>query len=329
MRCAGAIAALGVALIPASAQAASASLNGPPSGATFTSPASITFAATRDESGCNIAPSAATFGLYLNFPGASSFDIFQYNISDEATISRTQPLSQPGTYQWKTSFPCVFDPTTGNTSIVVSETRTFTLLPAGSAPPIKPSNSSPPVISGTTTAGQTLTSSTGAWSGSPPISYSYQWARCTSLCSPIGGATSSSYTLTGADAGARIAVVVSAINSAGNGQVTSSQVGPVVAAGPTSSQVKAALLKALAVSGQAAKIAQLLKHGGLVIAFTAPSAGHLVISWYMVPKGAHLTKSKQPVLVATGSVTFHGAGKAKVKIALTGKAASCSRTPST
>ena len=72
-------------------------------------------------------------------------------------------------------------------------------------------------------------------------------------------------------------------------------------------------------SGQAAKIAQLLKHGGLVIAFTAPSAGHLVISWYMVPKGAHLTKSKQPVLVATGSVTFHGAGKAKVKIALTAR----------
>jgi len=182
----------------------------------------------------------------------------------------------------------------------------------------KPSNSSHPVISGTTTAGQTLTSSTGTWSGTPPISYRYQWERCTSSCSAIAGSTGSSYTLTSADVGAKIAVVVAATNSAGSSSAVSGQIGPVAAAGPTAGQVKAALAKALAVSGRAAKIAQLLKHGGCVVSFSAPSYGRLVISWYLVPKGAHLAKAKK-VLVATASVTFHHAGKAKVKITLTAK----------
>ena len=97
------------------------------------------------------------------------------------------------------------------------------------------------------------------------------------------------------------------------------KVGPITAAGPTTGQVKAALVKALAVSGRAARIAQLLKHGGFVLTFTAPSAGHLVISWYLVPKGAHLAKAKKPVLVATARVTFHNAGKTKVKVTLTSK----------
>lgn len=176
------------------------------------------------------------------------------------------------------------------------------------------------MVSGTTTVGQTLSASTGAWSGTAPISYAYNWARCTSSCSTIAGATSSSYTLTGADTGAKIAVLVTATNSAGSGQASSSQVGPVVAAGPTTGQVKAALAQSLIVSGKTARIAQLLKHGGYLVSFTAPSPGHLVIRWYFVPKGAHLAKAKQkPVLVATASVTFHQAGKAKLKITLTGK----------
>jgi hypothetical protein len=33
----------------------------------------------------------------------------------------------------------------------------------------------PPIISGITTVGQVLSTSTGSWSGTPPISYAYQW----------------------------------------------------------------------------------------------------------------------------------------------------------
>ena len=59
--------------------------------------------------------------------------------------------------------------------------------------------------------------------------------------------------------------------------------------------------------------------GGYTFSFTAPSAGHLMISWYYVPKGAHLAKAKKPELVAAAGATFHHAGKAHVKLTLTGK----------
>jgi hypothetical protein len=41
-----------------------------------------------------------------------------------------------------------------------------------------------------------------------------------------------------------------------------------------------------------------------------------VISWYLVPKGAHITKAKKPVLVARSGVVLHKPGRAKIKIVL-------------
>jgi hypothetical protein len=179
-----------------------------------------------------------------------------------------------------------------------------------------PPNTAPPKITGTTVVGETLSSSSGNWYGASPISFGYQWERCNPSCSAIAGATSSSYTLAAADKGAKIAATVTAANDSGSTQATSDQVGPVV---PSSRQVKAALVKALAATGPAARLGQLLKHGGLVASINAPSAGRLLISWYLVPKGAHLTKAKQPTLVATVRAALKQAGKAKVKIALTRK----------
>ena len=179
-----------------------------------------------------------------------------------------------------------------------------------------PPNTAPPMIAGTTVVGETLSSSSGAWYGASPISFGYQWERCNPSCSAIAGATSSSYTLAAADKGAKIAATVTAANDSGSTQATSGQVGPVA---PSSGQVRAALVKALAAAGPAAKLGQLLKQGGLVASINAPSAGRLRIGWYLVPKGAHLTKATQPTLVATGRAALKQAGKAKVKIALTRK----------
>ena len=181
-----------------------------------------------------------------------------------------------------------------------------------SAPPTNPSNSLPPVISGTTLAGQTLTGSTGAWSGTPPISFSYQWERCARSCSAITGATSSSYTLTGGDVGAKIAVVVTATNSGGSANATSTQVGP-ARAGPALKQLRAALVMALKLSRKET-IGKLLEDDGYASAFSAPSPGQLAIGWYLLPKRVGL-----PLLVATADVIFHTARKANVTITLTGK----------
>ena len=95
-------------------------------------------------------------------------------------------------------------------------------------PPTAPVNSVPPSITGTTTVGQTLTAANGTWSGSPTITYAYQWKRGGAN---ISGATASTYVLVTADLGATITATVTATNSVGNASATSAGVGPIIAAG--------------------------------------------------------------------------------------------------
>lgn len=186
------------------------------------------------------------------------------------------------------------------------------------APPIAPSNQSAPAITGATTVGRALLASTGTWSGTAPIAYAYQWQRCNPVCASIAGATGPAYTLTVADLGAHVRVVVAASNSAGSGVAASGQVGPVLAAPPTAAQIKALLLKQIAPKGKAARIGAILKAGGYSLSFKALTAGKARVAWYLVPAGAHLAAAK-PVLVASGRVTFAAAGTRKLKIKLTTK----------
>ena len=105
-------------------------------------------------------------------------------------------------------------------SVVASNASGPSLLPAVSAPVLPvalpvalvPVMTSPPVISGTAEQGQTLLCSTGAWLNSP-TSYAYAWQRTGSA---IGGATSSTYTITGADVNQAITCSVVAANAAGS-----------------------------------------------------------------------------------------------------------------
>ena len=88
----------------------------------------------------------------------------------------------------------------------------------------KPSNTTPPTISGTPQTGSQLTASNGTWAGTTPITYTYKWSRCDTnggSCSDISGATSQTYNLQQVDVGTTIRVNVTATNSDGSANVTS------------------------------------------------------------------------------------------------------------
>jgi hypothetical protein len=86
--------------------------------------------------------------------------------------------------------------------------------------PVAPSNTAAPTISGTAQQGDTLTASSGSWSGDTPMSYTYKWSD---------GATGQADTLSSADVGKNVSVTVTATNDAGNSSATSQSVGPVTA----------------------------------------------------------------------------------------------------
>ena len=102
--------------------------------------------------------------------------------------------------------------------------------------PSAPSNTSPPTISGSATAGQQLTADPGQWSGTSPINITYQWQSCDQSgnnCGNISGATSQTYTLGQGDIGTTLRVVVTGTNTYGSSSATSAQTDVVVNPGPT------------------------------------------------------------------------------------------------
>jgi hypothetical protein len=102
--------------------------------------------------------------------------------------------------------------TSGTTTIVAGASTT-------------PADTSPPTISGTARQGQTLTASLGAWVGTQPIIYAYEWQRCNTTgadCVAVAGTSGGTYTLTAADVGSTVRVSVSVTNSAGIDTATSS-----------------------------------------------------------------------------------------------------------
>jgi RHS repeat-associated protein len=77
------------------------------------------------------------------------------------------------------------------------------------------SSTAAPTISGEAVAGSALTASSGSWSATGTLSYTYQWQRCNAsgeACTSIEGATARSYLLAAGDVGSTLRVVVTASN---------------------------------------------------------------------------------------------------------------------
>ncbi len=206
----------------------------------------------------------------------------------------------------------------------------------------------PPAIEGSAVEGQTLKVIHGTWSPAA-TSYREEWYVCTvneESCSeePAVGET---FTLGASTVGHIVGVwetaisavgvegyefsgFTSAVTAAPKSSSSSSSSTPAPALAPvvavlasttsvaSAAELKQLLLGLLAPSGKNAKIAAVLKHGGYTLPFSALSPGQLTISWYLVPKGAHVAKAK-PTLVARGQVDLSAAGGSKLVIKLTSK----------
>jgi alpha-tubulin suppressor-like RCC1 family protein len=117
----------------------------------------------------------------------------------------------------------------GSTKATSAATATLTTGP--------PVNIGLPAIAGKAEEGQVLTASTGEWGGGEPITYTYKWQSCNSKgesCSTISGATSSTFSLTASYVGKTLRVIVTAKNSIGSTEGTSSVSAVVIVPGPPS-----------------------------------------------------------------------------------------------
>jgi hypothetical protein len=181
-------------------------------------------------------------------------------------------------------------------------------------PPVRPPKSVVvPRTTGTPTLGMTLSATAGLWSGTPPFDQAYQWQRCSPSCLAIPGAVENSYTLRAADLGARVRVVVAAVNPAGSDVAHSIAVGKVAA---SLGQIRARLRTDIVPTGKDAAIQTLLRRGGYAYRCSALSWGRMAISWYRVQRGARIAGPRS-VLVASGRQTFRTFGAATLRIRLT------------
>lgn len=126
-------------------------------------------------------------------------------------------------YGWRIAVDLTARNSIGSTEALSASTLPLTAL--------APTGKATPAIGGSNTVGETLTVGTGTWTGTAPISYSYEWRRCDPQgtlpsCTPIAGATSSSYVLADADQGWTLRAYVTGTNVAGSGTLVTTHTLP-------------------------------------------------------------------------------------------------------
>ena len=214
----------------------------------------------------------------------------------------------------------------GTSAPVVSQITYAYEAPPGPVPvpPPPPTISGLPAIAGATTIGSMLTASPGPWVGAGPITYSYQWDRCTPTCQDVTGATQASYTLTDADLGQRIEVLVTATNAGGSWSEGSPPVGPITEPplDTFSATAFAQARKSLAIAIVPSRHSSLalLRRGGWSASIPPLPAGKLRVWWSV--------SDHQTVELAAGRAELEGTGGVTIRLALTRRARSLLRSRS-
>jgi len=107
---------------------------------------------------------------------------------------------------------------------------TATSNPTAVVTSARPVNTTEPSISGTAAVGNRLQANRGQWAGNQPITYSFQWLRCSAQgdnCSEVPGANDTDYEVQDSDSGRTIRVRVTARNDRGSTSAISNPTGVV------------------------------------------------------------------------------------------------------
>ena len=107
---------------------------------------------------------------------------------------------------------------------------TATSNPTAVVTAARPVNTTEPSISGTAAVGNRLQANRGEWAGNQPITYAFQWLRCSAQgdnCSEIPGANDTTYEVQDSDTGRTIRVRVTARNDRGSTSAISNPTGVV------------------------------------------------------------------------------------------------------
>ncbi len=122
-------------------------------------------------------------------------------------------------------------PVTTTTTATATPLTTTTTTTTPTATAEAPVNLTPPAIAKSRN-GSTLTATTGDWRNA--TQYAYQWLRCDAsgaACALIGGATGSFYTLTAAELGGTVRVLVTATGPGGSASAISQQTALILTSG--------------------------------------------------------------------------------------------------
>jgi len=152
---------------------------------------------------------------------------FQWQDCDGAGANCTSiPSATGATYTVQaadvgSTIECVVTASNGGGSASVTTPPTVVAIGAQA-----PTLASPPTVAagGEPAVGVPYYAWSGSWNGTPTITFTYQWYDCDStgtVCTPIVGATGTTYVLTSADVGRYLQVQVTATNTGGTATASS------------------------------------------------------------------------------------------------------------
>jgi fibronectin-binding autotransporter adhesin len=173
----------------------------------------------------------------------------QFN-GDAVTVTSAETLDLLG-YTSRSGSPATPADDNGWSATVPSGTGTGTIV--ANVTPAPPQNTTVPQITGNAAQGATLTVTQGSWTGSP-TQISDQWEDCDTFgdpCTPIAGATGSTYTPTQNDVGNQIEVAETATNAGGSTTADTETTGVVSTLAPTN-------LSAPAINGDQGEVGEVL-----------------------------------------------------------------------